>query len=354
MKKRYFILIILLLISLIPLIGCNSSKKETLNIYNWGDYIDPEVLKDFEKEFDAKIIYNTFATNEDMYIAIKKGGTSYDVVFPSDYMIERMRKEGLLEKLDKDIIENFKYVDENLLDYDFDPNNEYSMPYYWGTVGIAYNKKYIDEKDVTSWSILWDEKYKDEIFMLDSQRDSFAVALKKLGYSMNSIDINELNEAKDELIKQKEILYAYVGDEVKDLMIAEEGILALAWSGDAIAMVNENENIGYAIPEEGTNLWFDSICIPKNSKNKKLANQFINFLNRPTVAARNTNYVEYVTGNLEAKNYLDEDIINSKIAYPDEEVILEAEVFKDPKDMLRIYNDLWIEVKATRHKKKNK
>ncbi|QQY80404.1 spermidine/putrescine transport system substrate-binding protein [Keratinibaculum paraultunense] len=348
MTRNIKILIIVSLILTISvlLIGCGN-KKPVLNVYNWGDYIDPSVIRDFEKEFNVKVNYNTFATNEDMYVSIKKGGTSYDVAFPSDYMIERMINEGLLEKIDKENIPNIKYIEDRFLNLEFDPNNDYSVPYMWGTFGIIYNKNMVLE-EVDSWNILWDEKYKDQILMLDSQRDSIAVALKKLGYSMNSRNIDELEEAKEELIKQKPLVYAYVGDEVKDMMIGEEAALAVVWSGDAVAMIRENDNLEYVIPREGTNLWFDSMVIPKNSKNKELAEQFINFMNRPEIAARNTDYIGYSTPNYKAMELLPEDIINSKVAYPTDEEIGDVEIFKDPKDIIKVYDEIWLEIKAQR------
>ncbi len=351
MIKKSFILLGLIVVLLLPIFvtGCGRvSDRESLNVYNWGDYIDMSVIREFEEEFNVKVNYNTFATNEDMYVAIKKGGTSYDVAFPSDYMIERMRKEDLLEKLDQSLMTNRKYIGQEFLGLDYDPKDEYSLPFFWGTVGIAYNTKYVSKEEVESWDILWDEKYEKEILMLDSQRDSFAVALKKLGYSMNTRSPEELNEAKDELIKQKPLVYAYIGDEVKDLMVAEEAQLAVVWSGDAIVMVDENEDLDYSVPKEGTNLWFDSMVIPKNAKNKKMANEFINFMQRPEIAARNADYVGYSTPNMEALKYMDEDLVENPIAYPDLDSLGELEVFQDPKDMIRLFDDLWIEVKAHR------
>lgn len=339
------IMVFILIIGLI-FTGCGD-KKPTINVYNWGDYIDPSVIKDFEKEFNVKVNYNTFATNEDMYVSIKKGGTSYDVAFPSDYMIERMINEGMLEKINKENIPNLKYIEDRFLDLEFDPNNDYSVPYMWGTFGIIYNKNMVSEK-VDSWDILWDEKYKDQILMLDSQRDSIAVALKKLGYSMNSRNIDELEEAKEELIKQKPLVYAYVGDEVKDMMVGEEAALAVVWSGDAVAMIRENDNLEYVIPKEGSNLWFDNMVIPKTSKNKELAEQFINFMNRPEIAARNTDYIGYSTPNYKAMELLPEDIINSKVAYPTDEEIGDVEIFKDPKDIIKVYDEIWLEIKTQR------
>lgn len=350
--KRKIGLAIVLAIALsmtMGLVGCNKKDdSKSLNVYNWGDYIDPDVLKDFEEEFGIKVNYNTFATNEDMYVAIKKGGTSYDVAFPSDYMIERMIEDDLLEPLDKSKLDNFKNLDEKFLDLDFDRDNKYSLPYMWGTVGIMYNKKLVSEEDVDSWDILWDKSYEKNILMLDSQRDTFAVALKKLGYSMNTRDRGELEEAKEELIKQKPLVYAYVGDEGKDLMVGEEAALSVVWSGDALAMVRENENLAYSIPKEGTNLWFDNMVIPKNARNKEMAHEFLNFMQRPDIAARNTDYIGYSSPNLKAKELLPKDIVNSYIAYPNDEEILNTEIFKDPRDIIRLYDDLWIELKAHR------
>lgn len=348
MKKNIKLFITLGLILMVGILSTACGEdKPTINVYNWGDYVDPDVIREFEEEFGVKVNYDTFATNEDMYVSIKKGGTSYDVVFPSDYMIERMIEEGLLEKLNKDNIPNLANIDERFLDLEFDPNNEYSVPYMWGTVGIVYNKNMVDDV-VDSWDILWNEKYEGQILMLDSQRDSIGVALKKLGYSMNTRNLEELEEAKEELIKQKPLVYAYVGDEVKDLMVAEEAALAVVWSGEAIAIGRENDNVEFAIPKEGTNLWFDCMVIPKNAKNKELAEEFINFMNRPEIAAKNTEYVGYSTANIKALEYLPDYIRNSNVAYPSDEELQNVEIFKDPKDFLSVYDEIWLEVKAQR------
>lgn len=348
MKKNIKLFITLGLILMVGILSTACGEdKPTINVYNWGDYVDPDVIREFEEEFGVKVNYDTFATNEDMYVSIKKGGTSYDVVFPSDYMIERMIEEGLLEKLNKDNIPNLANIDERFLDLEFDPNNEYSVPYMWGTVGIVYNKNMVDDV-VDSWDILWNEKYEGQILMLDSQRDSIGVALKKLGYSMNTRNLEELEEAKEELIKQKPLVYAYVGDEVKDLMVAEEAALAVVWSGEAIAIGRENDNVEFAIPKEGTNLWFDCMVIPKNAKNKELAEEFINFMNRPEIAAKNTEYVGYSTANIKALEYLPDYIRNSNVAYPSDEELQNVEIFKDPKDFLSVYDEIWVEVKAQR------
>ncbi len=342
LKRIIMFFIFILIFNMLT--GCKNNEK-TINIYNWGDYIEPTVIKDFEKEYGIKVNYSTFATNEDMYVKLKSGGSNYDIVFPSDYMIERLIREDMLCKLDKSNIPNLKYIDERFINLSFDPRGEYSVPYMWGTVGIVYNEKMVKKK-VDSWDILWDKKYKDNIIMLDSQRDTIAVALKKLGYSMNSRDVKELEEAKEELIKQKPLVYTYVVDEVKDLMVAEEAALAVVWSGDATAIIRENSNLKYVIPKEGSNIWFDNIVIPKTSKNKKEAELFINFLCRPDIAVRNTDYIGYSTANKEAIKDLPEDIQNSKVAYPRDKEIKKCEIFKDPLDFISQYDAIWTEIKA--------
>ena len=234
------VLTLTLIMGLFP--GCNQSGdsgKKTLKVYNWGDYIDESVIDTFEKEYGIDVIYDTFATNEDMYVKIKSGGSDYDVAFPSDYMIERMIEEDMLEKVNFENIPNMKYIDDKFKNLAYDPTNEYSVPYMWGTVGIIYNKTMVNEP-VDSWDILWDEKYAKQIFMLDSSRDSIGVALKKLGYSLNSRDEKELEEAKNELIKQKPLVLSYMGDDIKDAMVAGQAALAVVWSGDAVAMKWEN------------------------------------------------------------------------------------------------------------------
>ena len=348
MKKNLKVLVIMSLVLIIGIIstGCGD-KRPVINVYNWGDYIDPSVIKDFQEEFNVKVNYNTFTTNEDMYVSIKKGGTSYDVAFPSDYMIERMIHEDMLEKINKDNVPNLNNIEDRFLDLEFDPHNDYSVPYMWGTVGIIYNKTMVDDV-VDSWDILWNEKYDGQILMLDSQRDSMAIALKKLGYSMNSRGEKELEKAKEELIKQKPLVYAYVGDEVKDLMVGKEAAIAVVWSGDAVAMIRNNSDLEYVIPKEGTNLWFDNMVIPKNAKNKEMAEKFINFMQRPEIAAKNTDYVGYSTANYKAKELLPKDITNSKVAYPIDKEIENTEIFKDPKDIIKLYDDIWLEIKAQR------
>lgn len=341
-KSRGFSVFLLLLIVTIFLVGCGE-KKPTINVYNWGDYIDRSILQDFEKEYGIKILYDQFATNEDLYVKIKQGGSSFDVIFPSDYMIERMIREDLLVKINKDNIPNLSKVGERFLNPDYDPNNEYSVPYMWGTVGILYNKSMISDS-LDSWDDLWNEKYKDQIVMIKSQRDTIAVALKKLGYSMNTRNIDELEEAKDELIGQKPLVYAYLGDEVKDVMIGGDAAIAVVWSGDAVEMIRENPDLEYVIPKEGTNLWFDAMVIPKSSTNREGAEKFINFLTRPDIAAKNADYMGYSSPVPEAVEMLPDDLRNSSVAYPTNDMIENTEIFKDPTDIIGEYDRIWTDI----------
>lgn len=334
-------------------VGCNNQSsdgntggKKVLKVYNWGDYIDESVIDDFEEKYGIEVIYDTFATNEDMYVKIKSGGSDYDVAIPSDYMIERMIDEGMLEKINFENVPNFKYIDDRFKNLAYDPTNEYSVPYMWGTLGIIYNKTMVDDP-VDSWEILWNEKYAKQIFMLDSSRDSIGITLKKLGYSLNSRNEKELEEAKQELIKQKPLVLSYMGDDVKDAMIAGQAALAVVWSGDAVYMKWENSDLEYVIPKEGSNLWFDSMVILKGSKNKEAAELFINYMCDPEVALKNTKYIGYSTPNTETKKMLDEDILNDPTAYPPDELLEKCEVFESVKDVVKLYDRIWTEVKAS-------
>ena len=269
-----------------------TSKNGQVIVYNWGEYIDPEIIDLFEEETGIDVIYEEFETNEIMYPKIQSGAIAYDVVCPSDYMIQRMIENDLLAEINYDHIPNLKYIGDNYMKMSrqFDPENKYSVPYLWGTVGILYNKKMVDEP-VDSWGILWDKKYEDSILMQDSVRDAFAVALKYLGYSLNSTDLDELEAAKNLLIEQKPLVQAYVIDQVRDKMIGGEAALGVIYSGEALYCQQENPDLDYVIPKEGTNIWIDSWVIPKNAKNVENAEAFINFLCRPDIAKMNFDYI---------------------------------------------------------------
>lgn len=342
MKKRIVLLLALVLIISAIMTGCGESKP-TINVYNWGDYIDPEVLDMFEEEYGIEVVYDTYATNEDLYVKLKQGGSSYDVIFPSDYMIERMIRENLLAEINLSNVDQISKVDDTFLNLDYDPENKYSVPYMWGTVGIIYNKTMVS-RPLTKWSDLWDEEFSGDIIMLNSQRDTLAVALKKLGYSLNTRNIAELEEARDELIAQKPIVYAYLGDEVKDVIVGEEAAIAVVWSGDAVAMIRENPNLEYVMPEEGTNLWFDAMVIPSNANNKEDAEKFINFMTRPDIAALNADYIGYSSPIPEAVELLPEETQESLVGYPTDEMLANTEIFMDPQDILSEYDRIWTEI----------
>lgn len=351
MKKQKSVLLLAMFI-IILLTACNSTQGDSsdndsskLYVFNWGEYIDPEVITMFEKETNINVEYDEYDTNETMYAKLSSGAIAYDIIFPSDYMIEKMISEDMLAEINLNNISNYNNIDERFKNLAYDPENKYSVPYMWGTMGILYNTTMVDE-EVSSWDILWNEKYKDNILMQNSVRDAFAVALKKLGYSLNSTNENEVEEAKQLLIKQKPLVQAYVVDEVRDKMIGEEAALAVIWSGEAIITEQENENLKYVIPEQGSNMWFDAVAIPKISKNKEAAEKFIDFLCRPDIAVMNEEYIGYSTPNSAAKEQLPDDIKNNPAAYPSEDVLNNCEVFVDLKEANEMYNKKWNELKA--------
>ena len=329
--------------------GCSSGGENgKVVVYNWGDYIDPAVNEMFTKETGIKVVYSDYANNEEMYASVEPGNVKYDVLFPSDYMIEKMINKDMLQKIDFSKIPNYENIDEQFLNLPYDPNNAYSVPYMWGTVGIVYNKTMVEEP-VDSWDILWDSKYKGQIFMYDSERDSIMVALKKLGYSMNTRDEKELEEAKQLLIEQAPLVLAYVGDEGKNKMINGEAALMTAWAGDAMVMLEENPDLAYVLPKEGTNYFVDGIVIPKNAENVEQAHEYINFLCRPDIAAMNAEYIGYSTPISAAREMLPDEMKNSEVAYPDESVLNGElmEMFNDPSDIVSVYSSIWTQVKAS-------
>lgn len=326
-----------------------NKNNEQVIVYNWGEYLDPEVLNIFEEETGIEVVYDEYETNETMYPKVASKAAEYDVVCPSDYMIQKMIENNLLAEIDFDQVPNIKNIDPNYIKQsrDFDPENKYSVPYCVGTVGILYNKTMVDEP-VDSWDILWNDKYKDNILMQDSVRDAFMVALKKLGYSMNSTDPEELDEAKQALIDQKPLTQAYVVDQVRDKMIGNEAAIGVIYSGEAIYTQRENSDLEYVIPKEGTNVWIDSWCILKDAPNKENAEKFINFLCRPDIALMNFEYITYSTPNTEARKLIeDDDIRNSTIAFPDLSQYKNLETFRYlGEDADHLYNELWKEVKS--------
>lgn len=326
--------------------GGNRGTTTSITVYNWGDYIDPLLLKEFEKENGIKVIYETFDSNEGMMGKVEQGGTAYDIVVPSEYMIEMMKEKDLLLPIDYSQIPNVKHIDPYFLDLPFDPNNEYSLPYFWGTLGIAFNPTLLDGQTFESWDRLWDSSLAQKIVLVDSARETIGMSLNSLDYSLNSTNLKELHAATEKLKQLKPNVKAIIGDEVTQLMINKEASVALTWSGQAADMMAENEDIDYIVPEEGSNLWFDNIVIPRTASNLEGAHAFINFMLDPEIAARNADYVGYSTPNLTALDYMDEEVIADERFYPDEETRDHLEVYKNlGLELLGVYNEHFLEFK---------
>ncbi len=352
MKKLLAITLVLCTAFSFVLTGCGNSgsgENGEVIVYNWGEYIAPETIDMFEEETGIKVVYDEYETNEIMYPKVEAGATAYDVLCPSDYMIQKLIDNDLLAEINFDNIPNVKNIGQQYFDNskEFDPENKYSVPYCFGTVGILYNKTMVDEP-IDSWSVLWDEKYADNILMQDSVRDAFMVALKLNGYSMNTLDEAELEVAKKALIDQKPLVQAYVVDQVRDKMIGNEAAIGVIYSGEAIYTQRENPDLEYVIPKEGTNVWIDSWVITKNAPNKENAEKFINFMCREDIALMNFEYITYSTPNDAARELIeDEDIKNSTIAFPDLTQYSNLETFHYlGSEGDELYNSLWKEVKS--------
>ncbi len=347
--KKIIATLLLVCLAASSLIGCGVKNDNVVYVYNWGEYIDPEVLDMFEEETGIKVIYDEFDTNESMYAKIDAGAAQYDVVCPSDYMIQKMISNDMLLPINFDNVPNATNIGQQYYDTskDFDPTGEYSIPYCWGTVGILYNSSKVTT-EIDSWDDLWDETYTDNIAMINSVRDAFMIALKINGKSMNTTDKTELTEAKQLLIDQKPLVQCYVVDQVRDKMIGNETALGVIYSGEALYTMEENENLRYVIPKEGTNVWIDSWVIPKTCQNKENAEAFINFLCRPDIALMNFEYITYSTPNDAARELIeDEELKNSPIAFPDltQYDNLEAFTYLGEDEDAYLYS-LWEEVKS--------
>jgi len=317
---------------------------ETISVYNWGDYIDSDVIDIFEAETGIKVIYETFETNEDMYAKIAMGGSSYDVIVPSDYMIERMIQEGLLQPVNWNNVPNVKNIDPRFTHESYDPDFRYSVPYTWGTMGLLYNTETVLEEP-DSWEILMDEEYKMDMFMLNAPRDTTAIALVMAGHDLNSTDPADLADAKKLLIDQKPLVLAYVVDEVKDKMIAGEASVALVWSGDATFCMSESDTLNYVVPKEGSNIFYDSLCIPSNARNVSGAEKFIDFMCRADIAAMNYDYVGYAIPNTAAIELWGAEEYNaSPVNNPPQETLDKCQVFKYLGDDTKLYDQIWTEI----------
>lgn len=343
------ILCLLTVLSLALSLSAACAEGGSVTVYNWEEYISPDAIRLFEEETGITVNMTYFTTNEDMMVQVRNSPSSFDVVMPSDYCIERLVTEGLLEEIDYANVPNYANIDPNFKGKYYDPDEKYTVPYMWGTVGICYNKTMVDEP-ITSWSVMFDDKYKDNVFMLDSIRDSMGIALKYLGFSMNTRDPLEMVKAKELLIDQKlrGIVKAYQVDEIKDKMVAGEAALALMWNGDAMYAISLNDNLDFAVPEEGSNVWVDAMVIPKGAKNKANAEAFINFMCRPDVAQMNFDEIWYSTPNAETVKALGEEYTGNHVISPSQEVIDRCEYFHDMEDVILFYTNMWNEIKQAK------
>lgn len=350
--KRSLALVLLLVLSCGLLLtacgGGGETRGDQMSLYilNWGDYIDEDKLEEFRAGHpEIDVHYETMTSNEEMLVQLQSPNCIYDVCFPSDYTITKLLKLDLLQKLDLSKLSNYDNTDPRFLSLEFDPDNEYSVPYMWGTVGILYNKTMVQEP-VDSWSILWDERYSKQILMYDSVRDSMAVALKKLGYSLNTTNKDEIAAAEAELTAQKPLVLAYGTDDLRDKMINGNAALAVVYSGDAIAAIAENPDLDYVVPMEGSNIWFDNVVLTKSSKNVEAAHIFIDWLLDAEVAAANTEWIGYSSPNRAAMEIIPAEMRDDPIYNPAQDVIDRCEAFIDLGDAMKDYNDAWLRIKA--------
>ena len=336
------------------LIFTSQNQKITLNVYNWGQNIADgsdetlDIIAAFEAEYpDIDVNYITYSSNEELYTKLSTGGITVDVIIPSDYMIARLANEGMLEELDFENIPNYAGVDDAFKNRDFDPENKYSVPYTWGTVGILYNTKYVDEADVTGWELLWNEAYADKILMFDNSRDAFGIAQFLLGYSINTTDKAELQACADKLKEQKPMLQQYVMDQVYDLMENEVAWIAPYYAGDCMAMMQNNEDLAFYLPvDQGFNFFIDSMCIPTCCQEKDAAELFIDFMCRPDISGANMDYIWYGSPISAAKEYMDETLATSDVVYPSEEVLANGTSFAFlPEDISRYMENLFMQVR---------
>lgn len=323
----------------------------TINVYNWGEYIangtdgSLDINAEFTRRTGIRVNYTTFDSNESLYSKLVGGGADYDVIIPSDYMVSRLIHENMLAELDFSNIPNFRYIDESFQDPDYDPEGRYSVPYTWGVVGLFYNTDYIEE-EITSWSSLWDDRYAGKILMFDNPRDSFAIAQLLLGQSLNTTEESDWLEAAALLKQQKPMVQAYVMDRIFDKMESEEAWIAPYYSGDAAILVDNSDNIRFVVPREGTNYFVDAMCIPATSGHKAEAEAYINFLCDPEIAGANMDYVGYSTPETAAKAYMDPEIVESPVHYPDGETLARTQVFVNlPEETSRLIDRLWAEAK---------
>lgn len=346
--KRALSVIVSAALMLCLFAGCGAGggdSKKVLNVYNWGEYIDLDLLEQFEEETGIAVNYKNFESNEQMYSVLKQGGVSYDVVIPSDYMISRMIEEDMLEPLNLDNITNYSLIDDNLKNPVYDPDNKYSIPYMWGTVGIIYDPDKVSE--VTSWSALFDEANSGQILMFDNSRDAMGIALKYLGYSQNTTDETELSEAYELLKQQKDLLQGYVMDQIFEKLESGEAAIGPYYAGDYLTMLENNPTLKFCIPKEGSNIFVDAMCILKGAENKENAEAFINFMSSTQVSTANSEFIGYTSPNIEVQDLLDLSELAESVMYPSDEVLSKCEAYINlPQETLDYYDSMWVKLKS--------
>lgn len=350
MKRAFSLSLVVVLLSSLLMVGCQRKEKQVVYVYNWGEYISDgsektlNVNKAFEKKHDVKVVYDYYDNNEAMYAKIKGGGVRYDVIIPSDYMIERMISEGLLQKINFENLPNYKFIPEEYKNLAYDPKNEYSVPYAAGEVGLIYNKKMVEEEP-TSWGVLWDSRYAKKILMINNPRDAFAIAQSYLGIDYNTKDKAEWEACAQKLKEQKPLVQAYVNDEVFNKMESGEAAMAVYFAGDYVIMLENNPDLGFVFPKEGVNTFVDAACIPANARNKDLAELYINFLLEPEIALANAEYICYASPHTEVVSNPDYAFYKNEYIYPDKEK-LHLQIFENlPPETLNLLSSLWDGVK---------
>lgn len=327
--------------------GANNNQKNILSVYNYSTYIDPAVITEFEKKFNAKVKYDTYESNDDLYAKLKPGNPGYDVIFPSDYMVTIMGKEKIVEELNLANIPNIKNIDPKFLNAPFDPGNKYSVPYQWGTMGLGYNIK-ATGKELTSWADAFDPKYKGRVALMDELRTQVGGILIYLGYDPNTKNPDEIAKAKDFIIEHRDNIAAFAPDTGQMLLDQGQVDIAVEWSGDIFQVMEENPNIRYAIPKEGTLVWVDNASIAKDAPHKELAEKFINFLLEPEIGAKISNFIKFASPNQAAiaKGLITKEDLQNKSIYPSPETFKNMAFINDVGDATRIYDEAWTEIKA--------
>lgn len=337
MRRHAWILLVLLLVP-----SVSFGARQEVYVFNWTEYIDPSVLTQFEKETGIKVRYSTYDSNEAMFAKlklVKKGG--YDVAYPSTYYVERMRKQGLIQRLDKTKIKNLSHINPTLLNQAYDPDNAYSVPYMWGSSAIGVNRKAVDPRTITSWNDLWNPRFKGKVLLMDDVREVFAMALRSMGYSGNTTDADQIRKAYEKLVRLKPSVKVFNSDSPAQPFLNNEVVIGQIWGGAVYQADREFPDLVLVYPKEGAVFWVDNMVIPVSARNTDVAHRFIDFMCRPDVAKKNCEYIGYATANLTAQKMLDSKTRNHKAVYPDEDVIRRGEFQSDVGEAIRIYEKYW-------------